>query len=182
MIDKREDNILTLQLRAALERELLNVRPLLMRLALRLSRNGCDAEDLVQTTMLNALGALARFQPGTSMKNWTGRIMRNSFISGYHRLRREPNVDDEVAAMSVQVAPSQEWAVRSNELRAALDQLPSTNRDAVIRVAMGHSYNDVAASLGCELGTVKSRVSRARHSLTVALGNASNHDAYSACL
>jgi RNA polymerase sigma-70 factor (ECF subfamily) len=116
------------------------------------------------------------------MKNWTGRIMRNSFISGYHRLRREPNVDDEVAAMSVQVAPSQEWAVRSNELRAALDQLPSTNRDAVIRVAMGHSYNDVAASLGCELGTVKSRVSRARHSLTVALGNASNHDAYSACL
>lgn len=149
--------------------------PALKRFARRLVGPTGDVDDLVQETILKALGAAGQFAPGTALKSWLFTIMRNSFCTSYRlRQREHVGVEDALAA-KLTVPPSQEWAVRRNEMRAALDRLPEQVRECLMLIASGTSYDETARLCRCEVGTVKSRVNRARKSLSDELGSLAMH-------
>ncbi|RFB85857.1 RNA polymerase subunit sigma [Rhizobium leguminosarum bv. trifolii] len=154
----------------AIEPEIVTLTPALRAFARRFLRSEDDIDDLVQETLLKALNSRHLYQPGTSLKSWLFTILRNTFCTNYRRQRREPTAMD-AAMEQVAIAPSQEWALRERELEQALTQLPDDRRRALILVATGTSYEDAAKMCGCRIGTLKSRVSRARGSLLSMLGN-----------
>ena len=144
--------------------------PALRRFARRLVGPQGDADDLVQETLVKALSASAQFQPGTALKSWLFTIMRNTFCTAYRvRQRERVGIEDAIAA-KLSVAPAQDWAVRKNEMEAALELLPDHVRRSLILIAFGTSYDETARICHCEVGTVKSRVNRARKALTESLG------------
>jgi RNA polymerase sigma-70 factor (ECF subfamily) len=101
--------------------------------------------------------------------------MRNTFCTIYRvRQREHVGIEDGMAAR-LSIAPPQEWAVRRNEMQSALDRLPGQVREALVLIAMGTSYDETARICQCEVGTVKSRVNRARKALTEQLGDVSLH-------
>ena len=144
--------------------------PALRRFARRLVGSSDDVDDLVQETLTRALNAAPQFQPGTALKSWLFTIMRNTFCTSYRvRQREHVGVDDGMIAR-LSVGPSQDWAVRQNEMKSALERLPAHVRDALILIAAGTSYDETARICNCEIGTVKSRVNRARKALSDELG------------
>lgn len=133
---------------------------------------GCKdrADDLVQETLLRALTHVRSFQPGTNIMAWLATILRNQFYSEYRKRRREVEDADSRYAAAVVSLPSQEPWMAFQELRAALTKLPNEQREAIILVnGLGFSYDQVAAICGCPVGTIKSRVSRARAALAKVL-------------
>ncbi|KPH05834.1 sigma-70 family RNA polymerase sigma factor (plasmid) [Rhizobium acidisoli] len=157
----------------ALEAEIVQLTTALRAFARRFLRSEDDIDDLVQETLVKALNSLHLYRPGTSLKSWLFTIMRNTFCTNYRRQKREPTAM-EAAMEQVSIAPSQEWALRERELEQALTQLPDDRRRALILVATGTSYEDAARMCGCRIGTLKSRVNRARGSLLSMLGD--NYD------
>ncbi|MDF0663583.1 sigma-70 family RNA polymerase sigma factor [Rhizobium redzepovicii] len=155
---------------SAIQSEIVQFTPALRAFARRFLRGEDDIDDLVQETLLKALNSLHLYQPGTSLKSWLFTIMRNTFCTNYRRQKREPTAMD-AAMEQLAIAPSQEWALRERELEQALTQLPDDRRRALLLVATGTSYEDAAKLCGCRLGTLKSRVNRARGSLLSMLGN-----------
>ena len=151
--------------------ELVDLIPALRAFARTFYRNKDDADDLVQETLSKALANLERFERGTRMKAWLFTIMRNTFLTGIKKTNREsPGQDDCVSGQSV-TAPSQEWAQRSWEVAQAIDQLPEDQRQVIVLIGMiGIGYDDAATICGCAIGTVKSRLNRARARLTETLG------------
>jgi RNA polymerase sigma-70 factor (ECF subfamily) len=151
--------------------------PRLRRYGLALTRNHHAMEDLVQETVLRALSAQASFQPGTNFGGWLTVILRNEFVSGVRRIRRPALPLDDVKGEFLVVSPSHEDRLMVRELTGALDRLPRNQRDAIfLSTLVGLSHLQIAAVMGCRLGTVKSRISRARdvlqHSLQgVAIGD-----------
>ena len=152
--------------------ELVDLIPALRAFARTFYRNKDDADDLVQETLSKALANLERFERGTRMKAWLFTIMRNTFLTGIKKTNREsPGQDDCVSGQSV-TAPSQEWAQRSWEVAQAIDQLPEDQRQVIVLIGMiGIGYEDAAAICGCAIGTIKSRLNRARARLTETLGD-----------
>ncbi len=147
--------------------------PALRRFARRLVGSSEDVDDLVQETLTRALNAAPQFQPGTALKSWLFTIMRNTFCTSYRvRQREHVGIEDGMVA-KLSVAPSQDWAIRRNEMRSALDRLPPQVRESLVLIAMGTSYDETARICNCEVGTVKSRVNRARKALTEELGGVS---------
>jgi RNA polymerase sigma-70 factor, ECF subfamily len=117
----------------------------------------------VQETLLRALAHIDSFQPGTNMPAWLFTILRNLFRSEYRKRRREVEDADGRYAESLKSHPEQTGRVEFSEFRAALAKLPSDQREALILVgASGFSYEDAANICGCAVGTIKSRVNRAR--------------------
>ena len=113
--------------------------------------------------MLRALAHIDSFQPGTNMPAWLFTILRNLFRSEYRKRRREVEDADGRYAETLKSHPEQTGRVEFSEFRAALGKLPSDQREALILVgASGFSYEDAAAICGCAVGTIKSRVNRAR--------------------
>ncbi|MGV4791783.1 sigma-70 family RNA polymerase sigma factor [Rhizobium sp. F40D2] len=159
--------------KTALESEIVQLTPALRAFARRFLRSEDDIDDLVQETLVKALNSLHLYRPGTSLKSWLFTILRNTFCTNYRRQKREPTAM-EAAMEQVSIAPSQEWALRERELEHALTQLPDDRRRALILVATGTSYEDAARLCGCRIGTLKSRVNRARGSLLSMLGD--NYD------
>ncbi|MBX5188087.1 sigma-70 family RNA polymerase sigma factor [Rhizobium sp. NZLR3b] len=155
---------------SAIESEIVQLTPALRAFARRFLRSEDDIDDLVQETLLKALNSRHLYKPDTSLKSWLFTILRNTFCTNYRRQKREPTAMD-AAMEQVAIAPSQEWALRERELQRALVQLPDDRRRALILVATGTSYEDAARLCGCRIGTLKSRVSRARGSLLSMLGN-----------
>lgn len=155
---------------SAIELEIVQLTPALRAFARRFLRSEDDIDDLVQETLVKALHSLHLYQPGTSLKSWLFTILKNTFCTIYRRQKREPTAV-EAALQKVAIAPSQEWALRERELQQALTKLPDDRRRALILVATGTSYEDAARLCGCRLGTLKSRVNRARGSLLSMLGN-----------
>ncbi|MBA5800468.1 MULTISPECIES: sigma-70 family RNA polymerase sigma factor [Rhizobium] len=155
---------------AATEAEMVELTPRLRAFARRFLRSDDDIDDLVQETLLKALNSLHLYQPGTSLKSWLFTILRNTFCTNYRRRIREP-VGMEAAIEQLSIAPAQEWALREREVQQALTLLSDDMRRALTLVAAGTSYEDAARICGCQLGTLKSRVSRARQSLALLLGN-----------
>lgn len=140
--------------------------PRLRAFAISLAGNVDRADDLVQETLVRALANIDSFQPGTNMSAWLFTILRNLFRSEYRRRRREVEDADGSYAESLKSQPEQISKIEYEELRTALAQLPADQREAVILVgASGFSYEESAAICGCAVGTIKSRVNRARRRL-----------------
>jgi RNA polymerase sigma-70 factor (ECF subfamily) len=141
--------------------------PKLRAFAISLSRNVDRADDLVQETLLRAIANIASFQPGTNMSAWLFTILRNIFRSEYRKRGREVEDADGYYADSLKSAPEQHGRVEFEELRVALTTLPPNQREAVLLVgASGFSYEEAAAICKTAVGTIKSRVNRARTRLS----------------
>jgi len=137
--------------------------PSLRAFAISLSGNVDRADDLVQETLLRALVNIDSFEPGTNLSAWLFTILRNLFRSEYRKRRREVEDGDGTYAESLKSQPEQEARVEFREFRAALSKLPPDQREALILVgASGFSYEEAAGICGCAVGTIKSRVNRAR--------------------
>jgi len=121
------------------------------------------ADDLVQETLVRALANIHSFQPGTNMSAWLFTILRNLFRSEYRKRRREVADSDGSYAARLKTHPEQEGRIEFTEFRSAMARLPDEQREALILVgASGFSYEEAAAICGCAVGTIKSRVNRAR--------------------
>jgi RNA polymerase sigma-70 factor (ECF subfamily) len=127
------------------------------------------ADDLVQDAMVRAIVAMDQFQPGSNFKAWIFTILRNLHISSFRQRRFRFEPLEEVDRVMLQ-APGQEQALAMRNLGAAVQNLAPVRREALILVvAHGLSYEQVAAICGCAIGTIKSRVARAREELHVAM-------------
>jgi len=137
--------------------------PSLRAFAISLCGNVDRADDLVQETMLRAIANIDSFQPGTNMSAWLFTILRNHFRSEYRKRRREVEDTDGHYAESLKSQPEQHGHVEFREFREALALLPADQREALILVgASGFSYEEAAKICDCAVGTIKSRVNRAR--------------------
>ena len=153
-------------------------------LAVRMTRDREDAEDLVQETMAKAWAAFGTFEPGTNVRAWLYRIMTNTFISGYRRRDRAPMLlrEDLTDRVALPTWPSGSPTLRSaeaealdrmpaEELRQALRELPPDFRTVVYLADVeGYTYHETAAMMGTPIGTVMSRLHRARRTLRSKLG------------
>ncbi len=156
--------------------------PALYSAALRMTRNGADAEDLVQETYLKAYRGFGGFQDGTNLKAWLYRILTNTFINSYRSKKRRPDETelDEVedlylyrrlggleAARASRSAEDElmDWFT-DTEVKDAIEDLPDQFRMAVLLADVeGFSYKEIAEILDIPIGTVMSRLHRGRKSL-----------------
>jgi RNA polymerase sigma-70 factor, ECF subfamily len=140
--------------------------PNLRAFAMSLSGNAERADDLVQGALLRAIASINSFKPGTNMSAWLFTILRNLFRSEYRKRRREVEDPDGSYLASLKAPPEQFGRLEFKELVAALAKLPHLQREAVLLVgASGFSYDEAAAICGVAVGTIKSRVNRARRRL-----------------
>lgn len=144
--------------------------------ALRLTRDPSRAEDLVQDTMLKAYRAREQFEPGTNRKAWLFKILTNTYITSYHRMRKEHELFERSSDFSeIEDHYLDEWSNGglveamtlnsglSDEVQRAFDNLPDKFKMVVDLVDLqGLSYVEVANTLGCPIGTVMSRLARGR--------------------
>jgi RNA polymerase sigma-70 factor, ECF subfamily len=137
--------------------------PALRAFAWSISRNGSDADDLVQDTLIKAWTNREKFEPGTNLRAWLFTILRNTYYTAVLRRRREVRDETGEYAGALKTPPTQDWSIAMRALQAALQKLPPEHREALILVgAAGLSYEEAAEICGCALGTIKSRVNRAR--------------------
>jgi RNA polymerase sigma-70 factor (ECF subfamily) len=146
-------------------------------LARYLTGNDTDAEDLVQETYARALRAEHQFTPGTNLKAWLFRILRNTFLSSYRRQRNDPTVGGlDTVVTTVESAATADWLrgdleldhlrkVVADEIEAALMTLSEESRTVILLDLEGLTEVEVAGVVGCAVGTVKSRLARARAAL-----------------
>ncbi|MFN3538251.1 MAG: sigma-70 family RNA polymerase sigma factor, partial [Brevundimonas sp.] len=156
---------------AAWREQVIALIPSLRAFAWSLSRDPSDADDMVQETLTKAWTHRDKFQPGTNLRAWLFTILRNSWYTALSKHRRETADEDGKMAATLTSQPSQEWSVELHQLQAALNRLPPEHREALIMVgAAGLSYEEAAEIAGCALGTIKSRVNRARNRLAQIMG------------
>jgi RNA polymerase sigma-70 factor (ECF subfamily) len=165
--------------REGYEKEALVHLDVLYRVALRLTGNAADAEDLVQETMLRAYRSWDRYTPGTNAKGWLLTILRHLFINEYRRKSRHPETVDvdtiEPFALFQEVQEEDPQGaffdkIVDDEVLRAVDQLPEAFREAVtLSDVEGLSYEEVAKVLDVPVGTVKSRLYRGRRLLQAKL-------------
>jgi RNA polymerase sigma-70 factor (ECF subfamily) len=137
--------------------------PNLRAFAISLTKDSTKAEDLVQDTVLKAITYSERFADGTNLQAWLFTILRNHFFSNHRRSGREVEDTDGSYAAGMIAIPDQEDKIAHKELEAALARLSQDQREAILLVGMeGMQYDEAASALGCAVGTVKSRVFRAR--------------------
>jgi len=129
------------------------------------------ADDLVQETLFKAWNHLDSFHEGTNLKAWLFTILRNTYFSERRKRRREVEDADGRYAATLATHPEQHGHMDMQDFRAALTRLPDDQREALILVgAAGFSYEEAAEISGCAVGTIKSRVNRARNRLADMLG------------
>ncbi|HEX9704238.1 MAG TPA: sigma-70 family RNA polymerase sigma factor [Gemmatimonadales bacterium] len=167
------------QRRESFEREALVHLDALYRVALRLTGNAADADDLVQETMLKAYRAWEQFELGTNAKGWLLTIMRHAFINEYRRRRRRPETVDVDAIEPFAVFENVQEEdpqgaffdrIVDDEVLRAIDGLPDAFRETLMLSDVeGLSYQEIAKMLDVPVGTVKSRLFRARHLLQAKL-------------
>lgn len=152
---------------AAFKHELTGVIPHLRAFARGLCGRPDLADDLVQETLLKAWAAQDRFEPGTSIRAWTFVILRNAYLTDMRRNRFHGEYDEAVAERILTTPPAQEGPLHLDDMHRALLTLPPERREALLLVgAGGFSYEEAAEICGCAVGTIKSRVGRARAALT----------------
>lgn len=151
--------------------ELIEMIPALRVYARNLMRGNDEVDDLVQETLMKALANVSSFQPGTNLRAWLFTIMRNSFLTRVVKRTREPVGTVDCVSGSLVSFPKHDAHIAGNRVMAAIDRLPVQYREALVLVfLMGESYQDVAEICGCAIGTVKSRINRARHMVIEDLG------------
>lgn len=164
--------------RAAFKQGLAEVVPHLRAFARGLCGRPDMADDLVQETLLKAWAAQDRFEPGTSMRAWTFVILRNVYLTEMRRNRFRGDYDETVAERILVESASQEEPLHLEDMRRALMALPEERREALLLVgAGGFSYEEAAEICRCPVGTIKSRVGRARAALTAMLESGALPDA-----
>jgi RNA polymerase sigma-70 factor (ECF subfamily) len=137
--------------------------PGLRAFAISLSGKFDRADDLVQETLVRAMANIQSFTPGTNMSAWLCTILRNQFRSEFRMRRREVEDPDGGHLYSLKSAPEQDSRLEFRELFALLAKIPLKQREALLLVgASGFSYNDAATICETAVGTIKSRVNRAR--------------------
>lgn len=155
---------------AAFQKDLVVLIPQLRAFARTLTGNATLADDLAQDALIKAWDARASFQLGTNMKAWTFMILRNQFYSDKRRSWRSVQLDQEAAERTLVAVDDPASPVALDELRLAMAELPAEQREALILVgAGGFAYEEAAEICGCAVGTVKSRVSRARKAVQAIL-------------
>lgn len=153
------------------KRELLRALPSLRAFAKSLVGDPSHADDLVQDTIVKAWAKQDSFELGTKMKAWLFTILRNDFHSKMRKRGREVQDTEGTFTERLAVHPEQYGSLDLQDFRSALSKLPDDQREAIILVgASGFSYEEAAEICGCAIGTIKSRVSRARDSLQGLLG------------
>lgn len=154
----------------------------LFRLAYHLTRDEANAEDLVQETYARAFGAEARFEPGTNLRAWLFRILRNLHLDAYRRSQTTPahvGVDEDVLAGDDAAREPLRGdhelerlrRVVAEDIEAALATLSVDARTVVLLDLEGFTETELAAVLGCAVGTIKSRLTRARAALRAKLAD-----------
>jgi RNA polymerase sigma-70 factor (ECF subfamily) len=155
----------------AFRAELTPLIPHMRAFARSLCGNPTEADDLVQEALAKAWKSRASYAPGTSLKSWTFTIVRNQFYSDKRRSWRSSSLDPETAERTLVAASNPSAALELDEVRRALTLLPDDQREALILVGVaGLPYEEVSAICGCAIGTIKSRVSRARSRLAEIIG------------
>jgi len=168
----RPENPRTASEKSDFKRDLTQVVPHLRAFARGLCGRPDLADDLVQETLLKAWAAQDRFEPGTSMRAWTFVILRNAYLTDMRRNRFRGEYDEGVAERILTAPAGQEEPIHLSDLHRALLTLPAERREALLLVgAGGFSYEEAAAICGCAVGTIKSRVGRARAALSEMLAN-----------
>jgi RNA polymerase sigma-70 factor (ECF subfamily) len=166
MLSEREKR----QARDEISTDVVRIIPALRTYARSLTRSE-DYEDLVQETLTKALANTDKYRPGTNLRAWLFTIMRNTFYTNVSRRARERTGTADCVSSLATVQPTQEWNVRGNEIMKAVAALPDQYREMLILVVMlGESYETSAQICNCAVGTVKSRVNRARNMVIAALG------------
>lgn len=151
--------------------DMIRAMPALRAFAFSLAGEGSRADDLVQETLVKAWANRDSFRPGTNFSAWLFTILRNQFYTEVRKRRREVEDAEGSHAATLTALPEQEGVVTLQALRAKLDQIPELQRVALMMVgAEGYTYEEAAERLHCKVGTVKSRVSRARAYLADLLG------------
>jgi RNA polymerase sigma-70 factor (ECF subfamily) len=154
------------------QQALIEIIPNVRAFARSLCRDACEAEDLAQDAIAKAWAGRGGFQAGTNIKAWTFMILRNQFYSNKRRAWRSVPLDPEVAAETLIAVDDPSGNLELDELRRALAMIPDEQREALILIgAGGLSYEEAAAICGVAVGTVKSRVSRARDRLVAIYSN-----------
>ena len=145
--------------------ELIKAIPNLRAFAHSLSGDSSLSNDLVQETLLKAWSHKQSFVPGSNLKAWLFTILRNTFFTHYRKSQRE-ELDEDQAAMNASVPATQLMHLEFDDMRSALMRLSPDHREALLLItAEGFSYEDAARVCGCAVGTMKSRVNRARSRL-----------------
>ena len=158
--------------------ETLPHRSALYNYALKISGNSEDAQDLVQETYYKAFRHFDKFETGTNSKAWMFMILKNSFINDYRKSKREPYKLDYEQIQNFYENVKSDRSQTNNldteyfnnlfddEMTAAIDQMPTKMREVFLLCDLdGNSYEETAALVGCPIGTVRSRLHRARHML-----------------
>jgi RNA polymerase sigma-70 factor, ECF subfamily len=147
----------------SLRQEMLEAIPHLRAFAISLTGNITYADDLVQTALLRGLEHIDKYQPGTNMQAWLFTILRNHFYTERRKNRREVEDPDGLMAGNLAVLPGQGAHLDFTDMQAALTKLSVEQREALLLVAAeGVSYEDAAQICGTNIGTIKSRINRAR--------------------
>jgi RNA polymerase sigma-70 factor (ECF subfamily) len=163
---------------SSLRDDLVAAIPNMRAFAISLCGNRDRADDLVQEALVKAWNHLDSFQVGTNLKAWLFTILRNAYFSELRKTKREVSDSEGLIAGRVAVPAEQHAHLDLKDLSNALGKLPVDQREALILVgAEGFSYEDAATIAGCAVGTVKSRVNRARAKLAELMGSPESDDA-----
>ncbi len=151
--------------------EIITCLPQMRAFALSLTRNPSAADDLVQDTIVKAWKNFDRFEDGTNLQAWLFTILRNTFYSDLRKTKRERD-GTELQLSEVSFGdPSQQDHIAVMDFEKALGMLPTEQREALVLVgASGLTYEDAARTCGVAIGTIKSRINRARARLSELLG------------
>lgn len=169
--DEREFEALST---AAFREELTAAIPYMRAFARSLTSHDAAADDLTQDALVKAWRARERYRAGTNFRAWVFTIVRNQFYSDQRRSWRQAPWDEEKAKRTLSGPHGLDSIMALDELRRALQNLPEDQREAIVLVgAGGFAYEEAAAICGCAVGTIKSRVSRARKALTAMLAEGS---------
>lgn len=148
--------------------ELIEHLPAMRAFALSLSRNAATADDLVQDAVVKAWTNFDKFSAGTNLRAWLFTILRNTYYSQFRKQRREIEDPKGAFATDLSVAPRHDERLVLRDFHVAFQRLTDEQREALVLVAVeGFSYRDAAEMCGCAVGTIKSRVNRARRTLAV---------------
>jgi len=160
-----------------LRSDLIGAIPNLRAFAVSLCGNPDRADDLVQETLVKAWSNLSSFAEGTNLAAWLFTILRNIYYSEYRKRRREVADSDGAIAARLATAPAQSGHMDFLDFSGALQKLPADQREALILIgASGLSYEEAAGVCNCAVGTMKSRVNRARNRLVELLAIVSSSD------
>jgi RNA polymerase sigma-70 factor (ECF subfamily) len=151
---------------SVIDGDIVTCLPNLRAFARALIRNADQADDLVQSTVVRALSAVNQYQPGTNFKAWMFTILRNCY---FNELRRNRGLVRPIEAADLEAystPANQQAGLEFADFRRAFAKLPAEQREALVLIgAEGYAYGEAAAICNCPIGTIKSRVGRARSEL-----------------